>query len=172
MQKSRNTNLLHFLRGKSPVFRNNHSHGSNIHTVLEGVFIADFQSTDIDCQSIILFQCFHKLTGNIVGCIHEAWRVRITVKELDSFRNSFLHTFMQFNLRTVGNLHLLDLLHNFRRNVIGDFLIAFFAFADINSTNAHLAKGINHVIVKSCLPVNQDTSGSIDDGLVNDHAGS
>ena len=79
---------------------------------------------------------------------------------------------MQFDFRTVGNLYLLDLLHNFRRDIIGDFLVAFLPFADVNTTNIHLAKGINHVIVKWCLPVNQDTSGSINYGLVNDHTGS
>ena len=79
---------------------------------------------------------------------------------------------MQFNFRTVGNLYLLDLLHNFRRDVIGNFLGTFLTFADINTANVHFAKGINHVIVKCRLPVNQDTSGSINDGLVNDHAGS
>ena len=92
MKKSGDADVVNILLGHLHIFGNDHRHGSDVYTMLEGVFIACFQGTDIHGYSSVVINGTHQIAGDRGRCLAKMRIVGIAVQMLYSFRNTFFYT--------------------------------------------------------------------------------
>ena len=101
MKKSRNTYLaeLFFIKSECPA--DNQTHGCDIDTVLECIFVADLDKIDINRNGMIILDSLDQFTCNVIGRLEKILRLHIIIQILNTF------PYPLYDLRAEHNLTLI-----------------------------------------------------------------